>query len=65
MSKWKRWEHTKLIIACYDRPSHKAPIIKSSIVRYALACPQPEARTLVERVRWQDPEELRYLEGQK
>jgi hypothetical protein len=62
LSKWKRWEHTKLIVACYDRPSHKSPIVKSSIVRYALACPQPEARALVERVRRQDPELLKYLE---
>jgi hypothetical protein len=62
LSKWKRWEHTKLIVACYDKASHKSPIVKSSIVRYALACPQPEARALVERVRRQDPELLKYLE---
>ncbi len=62
LSKWKRWEHTKLIVACYDKSSHKSPIVKSSIVRYALACPQPEARTLVERVRRQNPELLKYLE---
>lgn len=62
LSKWKRWEHTKLIVACYDKASHKSPIVKSSIVRYALACPQPEARALIERVRRQDPELVRYLE---
>ena len=62
LSKWKRWEHTKLIVACYDKSSHKSPIVKSSIVRYALACPQPEARALVERVRRQDPDLVKYLE---
>lgn len=60
--RWKRWEHTKLIVSCYDKSSHKSPIVKNSIVRYALACPQPEARALVERVRRQDPELVRYLE---
>jgi hypothetical protein len=64
LSKWKRWEHTKLIVACYDRSSHKSPIVKNSIVRYALVCPQPEARALVERVRREDPKLLRYLEDE-
>jgi hypothetical protein len=59
---WHRWEHTKLIVACYDRKSHQSPIVKSSIVRYALACPLPEARALLERVRRQDPELVRDLE---
>lgn len=62
LTKWKRWDHTKLIVACYDKSSHKSVIVKNSIVRYALACPQPEARALVERVRRQDPELLKYLE---
>ncbi len=60
--RWKRWEHTKLIVACYDKASHKSPIVKNGIIRYALACPQPEARALVERVRREDPKTLRYLE---
>jgi hypothetical protein len=62
LMRWKRWEHTKLIVGCYDKVSHKSPIVKNSLVRYALACPQPEAKALVERVRRQDPELIRYLE---
>ena len=62
LRQWKRWEHTKLIVACYDQKSHQSPIVKNSIVRYALACPLPEARALVERVRRQDPELVRDLE---
>lgn len=62
LRKWKRWEHTKLILSCYDRKSHQSPIVKNSIVRYALACPMPEARTLIERIRRQDPELVRYHE---
>ena len=28
----ERWDHTKLIVACYDKQSHKSPIVKNSIV---------------------------------
>ena len=62
LRKWKRWDHTKLILSCYDRKSHQSPIVKNSIIRYALACPMPEARTLIERIRRQDPELIRYHE---
>jgi hypothetical protein len=59
---WKRWEHSKLILSCYDKASHKSAIVQNSILRYAIACPQPEAKALVERVRKQDPELIKYLE---
>jgi hypothetical protein len=62
--KWKRWDHTKQIVACWDRPSHQSAIIKQSLVRYAMACPGPEARVLVERARRQDPELVRDLEAE-
>jgi hypothetical protein len=64
LRKWKRWEHTKLIVSCWDKSSHQSPIIKQSIVRYALACPQPEARALLELARRQDPELVRHLEAE-
>jgi hypothetical protein len=62
LRKWKRWDHTRLIVSCYDKKTYQSPIVKNSIVRYALACPLPEARALVERVRRQDPELVRYLQ---
>ena len=61
---WQRWDHTKLIVSCYDKSTHKSQIVKNCIVRYALACPQPEARALVERVRREDPGLVKYLEGE-
>ena len=64
LRKWKRWEHTKLIVSCWDKSSHQSAIVKQSIVHYALACPQPEARALLERVRRQDPELVRHLEAE-
>src|ERR1019366_2258316 len=27
LCKWKRWEHTKLIVTCYDKKSHQSPIV--------------------------------------
>jgi hypothetical protein len=62
LCKWKRWDLTPRILANYDRTTHQSPIVKNSIVRYALACPLPEARTLVERVRRQDPALIRDFE---
>ena len=56
--------HAAAAIACYDKQSHQSPIVKNSIVRYALACPLPEARTLVDRVRRQDAELVQDLEEQ-
>src|SRR5262249_29739673 len=58
--RWKRWDHTKAIVAGYD--SAKSPIVRTGIVRYALACPLPEARALVGRVRQKDPKLVKYLE---
>ena len=62
LSKWKRWEQTKLIASCWDKKSHQSPIVRQSIVRYALACPQPEARALLERARRQDPDLVSRME---
>lgn len=62
LRQWRRWEHTKLIVAAYDKKTHQSQIVKNSILRYALVCPQPETRALVDRARRQDPELVRYLE---
>jgi hypothetical protein len=62
LRKWKRWEHTKQIVACWELKNYQTPLIRQSIVRYSLACPQPAARELVERARRQDPELVRDLE---
>ena len=61
---WKRWEHTKLILACWDKKSHRSEIVKQNIVRYALACPNPEARTFLERARRQNRELVERMEAE-
>lgn len=57
---WKRWDHTKAIVAAYDNA--KSPIVKNGIIRYALACPLAEAKTFVERARREDAKNVKYLE---
>ena len=62
LRQWQDWSQTKLILAQYGKRSHAAPIIKRSIVRYALSCPLPEAREFVDAVRRSDPETVNDLE---
>jgi hypothetical protein len=62
LQKWKMWDHTALILKQYGKSSHSAPIIRNSILRYAMACPLPEARQFIELRRKQEPLTIRELE---
>jgi hypothetical protein len=59
---WKRWDHTKDIVTCWTKKGYQGPLFRQTIVRYALACPLPEARALVERARREDPDLVRDVE---
>jgi hypothetical protein len=61
---WKRWEHTKLILSCWDKKTHSSEIVRQSVVRYALACPDAEAKTFVERARREDRELVERMEAE-
>lgn len=58
----KLWELTPLVLEQYGKKSHDAPIVRNCLLRYALVCPRPEARALVESVRRRDPALIRDLE---
>ena len=60
LRQWQTWDLSKLVFAQYGRPSHSAPILKNAIVRYALCCPQPEARDFVDSVRRREPDSPRF-----
>lgn len=64
LGRWQRWEHTQLILSCWDRKSHQSEIVKQSIVRYALACKESPARTFLERARRQEPELVKRMEDE-
>jgi hypothetical protein len=59
LRRWKTWELTPLILSQYGKTTHEAPIVKRGIVRYALACPLPEAQGFVARIRGRDAELVR------
>ena len=64
LRKWKRWDHAKLIVSCWDKASHQSDITRQSIVRYALACPSPDARAFLDRACRQDPQLVKDIEAE-
>ena len=56
LRKWNRWEVCDRILGLYGKKSHDIPIVKRSIIRYALSCPAPKAKEFVELRRKADPE---------
>lgn len=62
LRRWKEWELTSLVLAQYHKPTHAAPIMKRSIVRYALCCPKPEAAAFVAERRKDEAELVRDVE---
>jgi len=61
LRRWKQWDLTPLILAQYGKSTHEAPIVKRGILRYALCCPLPEARSFLDRARGRDGELIREL----
>ena len=47
LRQWKMWDFTKEVLASFDKPAFDSPIARRNIVRYALCCPQEEARQFI------------------
>jgi hypothetical protein len=60
---WKMWELTDQVLALYGRPGLDAPIHRRAIVRYALCCPRPSARSFIETVRQREGDMVREVEA--
>ena len=56
MRKWKRWEYCDSIIDLFGQKKYNAPIIRKSILRYALQCPSPRAVAFVKEQTTRDRE---------
>ena len=56
LRKWKRWETTDQVLDLYTKESHDLPIIRKSILRYALMCPEKRAVEFVRERRKMDAE---------
>jgi hypothetical protein len=54
LRRWKWWDLTDAVLAQWGKKSHSAPIMKRTIVRYALSCPQPVAARFLDDLRKQD-----------
>lgn len=62
LRKWQVWDLSDRILALKDKNSHDIPIIKRSILRYALQCPKDPAKTFVEERRKQDADAVQSSE---
>ena len=62
LRRWGYWELTAGVLAQYAKPTHAAPIVRRSIVRYALSCPTDDARAFVDAARRTDPKLVRDVE---
>jgi hypothetical protein len=62
LRKWSVWDLTPLVLKQFGKKSHDTPIIHRAIIRYALDCPRPEARSFVEEVRRQRPALVKELQ---
>jgi hypothetical protein len=62
LRRWQWWELTADIAAQFGQPKHRAPIVQHCLIRYALACPLPEAKALVARARQVEPDEVEFQE---
>jgi hypothetical protein len=62
LRRWKVWDLTGKVLALYGRPTHDTPIVRRTVVRYALCCPLPEARRFIDDLRRRDPGLVRDLE---
>jgi hypothetical protein len=71
LRKWGQWDAAEDVLALYGKKSHDVPIVRRSIIRYALTCPNPKAKAFIDDMRKKDAEmikdaeELLRLEGGK
>jgi hypothetical protein len=56
MRKRKRWEYCATILDLHGKQGYETAVIQRSILRYALQCPSPVAKTFVLIERARDPE---------
>jgi hypothetical protein len=62
LRRWQIWDLTELVLAQDAKPSHDIPIVKRTLLRYALCCPKPEAARFVEAKRKTEPELVKEVE---
>ena len=54
LRKWQRWEVCDRVLGLFGKKSHDVPIVRRSILRYALSCPAAKAEEFVKEQRQKD-----------
>jgi hypothetical protein len=54
LRQWQWWDLTAEVLAQYGKKSHASPLVRRSILRYALVCPQSQAKQFVATLRQSD-----------
>ena len=62
LRRWGYWDLTKDVLSQFGKPTHAAPIVKRSLVRYALTCPNDEAKAFTASLRQSEPKLVRDVE---
>lgn len=62
LRRWGYWDLTTEVLAQFGKPTHAAPIVRRSIMRYALTCPTDQAKQFVATARQTDPKLVRDVE---
>ena len=55
---WKRWEYSDAVLDMHGKAGFGAPVIRRTVLRFALQCPLPAAKTFVLIERARDPESV-------
>ena len=56
LRKWQRWEYCEKVVGLSGQKNYNTPIIRKSILRYALQCPTGNAQAFVAKQRARDAE---------
>ena len=56
LRRWKRWEYCDMILNLHGKKGYDTKIISNAVLRFALACPTPAAKTFVTVERSKNPE---------
>ena len=54
LRQWQWWDLTEQVLDILK--TEQAQITKRAVIRYALGCPLPKAKALIERLKKEDPE---------
>jgi hypothetical protein len=62
LRRWGWWDLTAEVLAPFEQPTHKAPIVRQALVRYALTCPDEAAKTFLDAARKSDAKTVERVE---